>query len=110
MIAPLRPSIKWLSAVANLAITVLSLSIAPYILLAGSFWGAPVWELVSQIVITCAVPLVSIPISLAKADRFQRLGKLREASHMRFLPVLMFLVIGPAGFVVISLTRRLLPS
>ena len=106
MIARLQPSVKWLSAAANLAIVVLSVVIAPYILTTGTFWGAPIGELIAQIVVMCVLPIAAIPLSLLRADRFLRQGKPRDATRMRFIPLLIFLVIGPLGFLLTDLIAR----
>jgi hypothetical protein len=96
-----------LSTLANLLILVLSFVLAPYIFFTGSFWGAPIWELGLQIAFACVLPIAAMPLSAVKAERLLQVGKTTKAAQVRFLPTLLFFIVGPAALLAIGTMARL---
>ena len=80
----------------NALIALLCVLLVPYALFVGSLWGAPFAGLLVQIFWISVLPLLSMPLSYRKAERLA--GEEREitATVVRFVPVALFLVVGPA--------------
>ena len=79
----------------NAVIALLCVLLVPYLLFTGSFWGAPPVGLAIQIFWICALPLLSMIYSTRKSRRLVDARRATAAVMVRFIPVLVFLVIGP---------------
>jgi hypothetical protein len=89
----------WLEAISkgvNVVIALLCVLLVPYLLFTGSFWGAPPVGLVIQIFWICALPLLSMIYSARKSRHLAVAARHTAATLARFIPVLVFLVVGPA--------------